>query len=413
MALATAAVWYWGGPATPPPQRDGFFGPRDANRRTPVRAVPVRRETIDVQIRALGTVTPVNTVTVRARLDGALDRVLFTEGQRVSAGQLLAQIDPRPYEVALAQAQGQMKENEARLKNAEGDLVRYTKLEAQGLITGQQVTTQEALVQQYRGALQANEAQVNNAQLQLSYTPSRRAHRWPPRPPAGRRRQPDARQRHQRHRRSSRRCVPFRCCSPCPKRSCRRCSTGCVKIAGCRSRRGIAATPRKITTGVLQTVDNQIDTTTGTIKLRARFDNADDQLFPNQFVNIRLRVRRIPDATVIPSAAVQRASFGTFVYVVKDDRTVTIRRIALGPAENDRVSITSGLAANEQIVLEGVDDLTEGAKVDVIADSTPGRSRPDARRTAPRSRRRIASRPGAVHEHLASRSSSVPSRRRC
>ena len=128
----------------------------------------------------------------------------------------------------------------------------------------------------------------------------------------------------------------------------------------------------RIAAGVLQTVDNQIDTNTGTIKLRARFDNGDDQLFPNQFVNIRLRVRRIPDAIVIPSAGVQRASFGTFVYVVKDDRTVTIRRVALGPAEDDRVSIASGLAADEQIVLEGVDDLTEGAKVQIIADSPPG-----------------------------------------
>ena len=148
LGLAAWAVWYWVGPATPPPQRDAFFGPRDANRRTPIRAVPVRQETIDVQIRALGTVTPFNTVTVRARLDGALDKVLFTEGQRVTSGQLLAQIDPRPYEVALAQAQGQLNENAARLKNAEGDLTRYTKLSAEGLITKQQVTTQEALVQQ-------------------------------------------------------------------------------------------------------------------------------------------------------------------------------------------------------------------------------------------------------------------------
>jgi membrane fusion protein, multidrug efflux system len=122
-------------------------------------------------------------------------------------------------------------------------------------------------------------------------------------------------------------------------------------------------------------MDNQIDTATGTIKLRAQFDNADEQLFPNQFVNVRLRVRRIPDATVIPTAAVQRASFGTFVYVVKDDGTVTIRRIALGPAEDDRVSIASGLAANERIVLEGVDDLTEGAKVEVIADTRPAKDR--------------------------------------
>ncbi len=370
LALATAAVWYWGGPATPPPQRDGFFGPRDANRRTPVRAVPVRRETIDVQIRALGTVTPVNTVTVRARLDGALDRVLFTEGQRVSAGQLLAQIDPRPYEVALSQAQGQMKENEARLKNAEGDLVRYTKLEAQGLITGQQVTTQEALVQQYRGALQANEAQVNNARLQLSYTRVVA-------PIDGRLglRQVDAG--NLVHANDTNGIVvitqmrPISVLFTVPEAELPAVLDGLRKDRRMPVEAWDRSDTIKIATGVLQTVDNQIDTTTGTIKLRARFDNADDQLFPNQFVNIRLRVRRLPDATVIPSAAVQRASFGTFVYVVKDDRTVTIRRIALGPAENDRVSITSGLAANERIVIEGVDDLTEGAKVDVIADSTP------------------------------------------
>ena len=209
-----------------------------------------------------------------------------------------------------------MKENQARLKNAEGDLVRYTKLEAQGLITGQQVTTQEALVQQYQGALQANEAQVNNARLQLSYTESSRPSMaawacgrstpatWctPTTPTASS---------------SSPRCVPFRSSSPCPKPICRR----CWRAAEDR-RMPVEAWDRtdttKIANGVLQTVDNQIDTATGTIKLRAQFENADDQLFPNQFVNIRLRVRRLPDATVIPSAAVQRASFGTFVYVVKD-----------------------------------------------------------------------------------------------
>jgi multidrug efflux system membrane fusion protein len=370
LGLAAAAVWYWGGPATPPPQRDAFFGPRDANRRTPVRAVPVRRETIDVQVRALGTITPINTVTVRARLDGALDRVLFTEGQRVSTGQLLAQIDPRPYEVALAQAQGQLKENEARLKNAEGDLVRYTKLAAEGLITGQQVTTQESLVQQYRGALQANEAQVNNARLQLSYTRVVA-------PIEGRLglRQVDAG--NLVHANDTNGIVlitqmrPISVLFTVPEAELPAVLDGLRK----NRRMPVEAWDRSDTTriaaGVLQTVDNQIDTSTGTIKLRARFDNVDEQLFPNQFVNIRLRVRRISDATVIPSAAVQRASFGTFVYVVKDDRTVTIRRIALGPAEDDRVSIASGLAANERIVIEGVDDLTEGAKVDVIADATP------------------------------------------
>jgi multidrug efflux system membrane fusion protein len=392
LAVAAGAVWYWGGPATPPPQRDAFFGPRDANRRTPVHTVPARRDTIDVQIRALGTVTPINTVTVRARLDGALDRVLFTEGQRVAAGQLLAQIDPRPYEVALAQAQGQLNENAARLKNAEGDLARYTKLAAQGLITGQQVTTQEALVQQYRGALQANEAQVNNAKLQLSYTRVVA-------PIDGRLglRQIDAG--NLVHANDTNGLVsitqmrPISVLFTVPEAELQ---PVLEALRGDR-RMPVEAWDRsdtaRIATGVLQTVDNQIDTNTGTIKLRARFDNADEQLFPNQFVNIRLRVRRIPDAIVIPSAAVQRASFGTFVYVVKDDRTATIRRIALGPAQDDRVSITSGLAANEQVVLEGVDDLTEGAKVEVITDPAPGgppRSRSDS--PAPAANQRPAGR---------------------
>ena len=374
LGLASWAVWYWVGPATPPPQRDAFFGPRDANRRTPIRAVPVRQETIDVQIRALGTVTPLNTVTVRARLDGALDKVLFTEGQRVTSGQLLAQIDPRPYEVALAQAQGQLNENQARLKNAEGDLTRYTKLSAEGLITKQQVTTQEALVQQYRGALQANEAQVNNAKLQLSYTRILA-------PINGRLglRQVDAG--NLIHANDTNGIVlitqmrPISVLFTVPEAELPAILEGLRKDR----RMPVEAWDRNdktlLTTGVLQTADNQIDTATGTIKLRAQFANPDEQLFPNQFVNIRLRVRRLPDATVIPTAAVQRASFGTFVYVVKDDKTVTIRRIALGPAEDDRVSVASGLAANEQIVLEGVDDLTEGAKVEVIADSGPADQR--------------------------------------
>jgi multidrug efflux system membrane fusion protein len=381
--LAAGAVWYWGGPATPPPRNDAFFGPRDANRRTPVHTVAARVDAIDVQLRALGTVTPLNTVTVRARLDGALDRVLFTEGQRVAAGQLLAQIDPRPYEVALAQAQGQLNENAARLKNAEGDLARYTKLAAQGLITAQQVTTQEALVQQYRGALQANEAQVNNAKLQLSYTRILA-------PIDGRLglRQVDAG--NLVHANDTNGIVlitqmrPISVLFTVPEAELPAVLEGLRRDRRMPVEAWDRGDKTRIATGVLQTVDNQIDTSTGTIKLRAQFDNADEQLFPNQFVNIRLRVRRIPEAIVIPSAAVQRASFGTFVYVVKADRTATIRRVALGPAQDDRVSITSGLAADEQIVLEGVDDLNEGAKVEVITDtgpSGPRRSRTDS--TAP------------------------------
>ncbi len=396
LLLGAAGVWYWGGEAAPSPQQGGggpFGGPgRRPNQPTPVRVVPVRSERIEVQIRALGTVTPLNTVTVRPRLDGELVRVLFTEGQRVSAGQLLAEIDRRPYEAALAQAQGQLKENEARLKNAEGDLVRYTKLAAEGLITGQQVTTQESLVQQYRGALQANEAQVNTARLQLSFTRIEA-------PIEGRLglRQVDAG--NQVRGADTNGIVvitqmrPISVLFTVPEAELP------AVLEGLRSdrRMSVEAWDRsdriKIADGVLRTVDNQIDTTTGSIKLRAEFVNTDDQLFPNQFVNIRLRVRTLPDATVIPSAAVQRASFGTFVYVVKSDRTVSIRRIALGPGQDARVSVASGLAANERVVLEGVDDLTEGAKVEVIADADPNAPpEPAARPAVPAANRRPAGR---------------------
>ncbi|HEX7086612.1 MAG TPA: MdtA/MuxA family multidrug efflux RND transporter periplasmic adaptor subunit [Vicinamibacterales bacterium] len=375
LLLGAAAVWYWGGEAAPPPQaRNRFFGPRGPNFATPVRAAEVRKENIEVQIRALGTVTPLNTVTVRSRLDGELVRVLFSEGQMVREGQLLAEIDPRPYQVALAQAEGQMQENEARLKNAEGDLERYRKLLAEGLITAQQVTTQEALVQQYRGALQANQAQVNNARLQLSYTRIVA-------PISGRLglRQVDPGNLI----RSSdpnglvviTQVKPISVIFTVPEADLQ------AVLNGLRQEREMPVEAwdrgdsQKLADGLLRTIDNQIDTTTGTIKLRATFANADEQLFPNQFVNVRLRVRTIRDTTVIPSAAVQRASFGTFVYVIKpEDSTVTIRRITLGPAQDTRVSVTEGLEPGELIVLEGVDDLTEGARIEIIPDGAPGRA---------------------------------------
>jgi multidrug efflux system membrane fusion protein len=364
---AGAAVWYWGLGRPAPREPRGRFG-QPLNETVPVRVVAARTDSVAVETHALGTVTPLHTVTVRSRLDGELVRVLFTEGQRVSTGQLLAEIDPRPYEVQLTQAQGQLAENRARLQNAEGDLARYEKLAAEGLITGQQVTTQRALVQQYKGALQANEAQVSNARLQLTYTrivapiDGRLGLRQVD--PGNLIRAGDA--------------------------------NGLVVITQMRPISVLFTVPEaelppiletlrgghrapvqawdraektQLAEGALQTVDNQIDTATGTIKLRAQFANEDERLFPNQFVNIRLRVRTLPGATVIPSASVQRASFGTFVYVVKDNSTVTIRRITLGPSQADRVAITAGLQPGERVVLEGVDELSEGAKVELISDT--------------------------------------------
>jgi multidrug efflux system membrane fusion protein len=342
----------------------GGFG---RNQTVPVRVVAVQRQNIDVHLRALGTVTPLNTVTVRPRLDGELIRVHFTEGQRVERGQVLAEIDNRAYVVQLSQAEGALEENRARLKNAESDLERYQSLAKEQLITGQQVVGAEAQVRQLKGAIQGNEAQVNSARLNLDYAKVVA-------PISGR--------------------LGLRQVDPGNiVRSGD--ANGLVVIAQMRPISVIFTVPEadlpavleayrgkkrleveawdradavKLATGTLQTVDNQIDTTTGTIKLRAQFENTDESLFPNQFVNVRLLVRTIQNTSVIPAAAVQRAAFGTFVYVVGDDSKVSIQRIALGPTEGERVAVTTGLAPNARVVLEGVDQLQEGARVEIVPE---------------------------------------------
>jgi multidrug efflux system membrane fusion protein len=351
----------------------GRLFPQDAPRHranaddpVPVRVVSAKQDDVDVHLKALGTVTPLNTVTVRSRLDGELTKVLFTEGQRVQAGQLLAEVDARPYQVALEQAQGTQQENQARLKNAETDLATYKSLFEQQLITRQQVTSQEALVRQYQGALQSNEAQVNNARLQLAYTKILA-------PIDGRLglRQVDAGN-FVRNGDATGLVVitqvrPISVLFTIPESDLPAVLTAFRGQRALRVEAWDRAESEKLTDGTLQTVDNQIDTATGTIKLRASFVNDDEKLFPNQFVNVRLRVTTLAKATVIPSAAVQRASFGTFVYVAKPDATASVRRVTLGPSEGDQVAIASGLQPGEQIVLEGVDGLREGAKIDVIS----------------------------------------------
>jgi multidrug efflux system membrane fusion protein len=365
--------YFWGSAADAAKPRGRFGGMGGPQGPVPVRLAPVTRETIDVEVRALGTVTPLNTVTVRNRLDGELIRVNFTEGQTVAEGQLLAEIDPRPYEVALNQVQGQLEENRARMKNAQGDLARYQKLQSEGLITSQQVTTQEALVQQYQGALQANEAQVSNARLQLTYTRVVA-------PISGRLglRQVDAGNLVRSGDANGLVVItqmrPISVLFTVPEAE----LPAVLQAMHKGQRLPVEAWDRseklRIATGVLKTVDNQIDTATGSIKLRAEFSNETELLFPNQFVNIRLRVSRLENVPVIPSASVQRASFGTFVYVAKDGK-VAIRRITLGPANADKVSIPSGLEPGEQVVLEGVDELTDGAKVEAITGDGSARPR--------------------------------------
>lgn len=359
-------VWYYGfgQPAASAPKGGRFRMALDS---PPVRVVSAEQRDIDVSLRALGTVTPLNTVTVRSRLDGEMVKVYFTEGQRVEAGQVLAEIDARPYEVALAQAQGAQAENMARLNNARVDFASFESLYEQQLIPKQQLTSQEALVKQIEGTIQSNEAQVNNARLQLSFTKIVA--------PIGGRlglRQVDAGNLV----RSSdaagivviTQMQPISVIFTVPETD--------LPAVQAAMRRGASppveawdrAETLRLATGLLKTIDNQIDTTTGTIRLRAEFDNRDDRLFPNQFVNIRLNVATVAGATVVPSASIQRAAFGTFVYVIKEDGTATVRRVTLGPAEGDRVSISEGLAPGERVVLEGVDALREGTKVEIVSE---------------------------------------------
>ncbi len=381
LAGGAGLVWYYdiGQPAAPEggPGR-GRRGPE----KPPVRVVTAETRDIAVTLRALGTVTPINTVTVRSRLDGELVKVHFTEGQRVREGQLLAEIDPRPYEVALSQALGVRAENQARLNNARADLATFQSLFDRQLIPRQQLTAQEALVKQVEGTVQSNDAQVNNAKLQLAYTRIIA-------PISGRLglRQVDVGNLVRSGDASGivviTQMEPISVLFTVPEAE----LPGVLAAMRRNSALAVEAWDRsestRLATGTLKTVDNQIDTTTGTIRLRAVFPNSDEALFPNQFVNVALNLSTLRGATVVPSAAIQRASFGTFVYAIKEDGTATVKRVALGPAEGDRTAISEGVSPGDRVVLEGVDALREGIAVEVVggapapsADASPAKAAP-------------------------------------
>jgi multidrug efflux system membrane fusion protein len=389
--LLSGAAFVWYNDIGQAPQQEaggGGRGGRGGGRGgdpPPVRVVQAETRSIAVALRALGTVTPVNTVVVRSRLDGELVRVHFTEGQRVKAGQLLAEIDPRPYQVALAQVEGQRAEDQARLSNARADLEKVRSLSERELIPRQQLTAQESLVKQIEGSVQSNDAQVSNAKLQLEFTRIEA-------PIAGRLglRQVDVGNLVRGGDASGivviTQMQPISVLFTVPEielpavLEALRTNRAPVVEAWDRAETTLLAT------GTLQTVDNQIDTTTGTIKLRAVFPNTDERLFPNQFVNINLRLATLREATVVPAAAIQRASFGTFVYVIQPDGKATIRKVTLGVSEGERVAITEGVAPGERVVLEGVDALQEGVAVEIVgtppADG-PGRGQAPAGASAP------------------------------
>jgi len=328
----------------------------------PVVSAAAQQGNISISVDALGTVTPLATVTVRTQISGQLMKVLFEEGQTVKKGDLLAQVDSRPYELTLAQAQGQLQRDQALLKNAELDLARYRKLVAEDSIPRQQLDTQDSLVRQYQGTVATDQAQVDNARLNIAYCNITA--------PVGGRvglRQVDQGNYVQTNdtnglvviTQMDPITVVFTVAEDRVPAIMKRLQSGATLTATAYDR----TRTTKLATGKLTTVDNQIDITTGTVKIRAQFDNADLKLFPNQFVNIVLTVDELQNATVIPSAAVQRGSPGTFVYLVKPDDTVAVQKITLGPSEGERIAVQAGLAVGDQVVVDGADKLRDGAKV--------------------------------------------------
>jgi membrane fusion protein, multidrug efflux system len=337
-------------------------------RPVPVVVMPVRTGDLNVFLTALGSVTPLNTVTVKSRVDGQLLRTHFTEGQIVHAGDLIAEIDPRPFQAQLVQAEGQVARDQANLANARLDLERYQRLAAQEMIARQQLDTQQMVVNQAEAAMKMNAGNIDAIKLQLTYCRITA-------PITGR--------------------VGLRLVDPgnvikaadsgglivitqlepislvfsVPEDSLRpilrRFRNGAGVVVDAYDREGRT----KLATGTLAAIDNQIDPATGTVRMKAAFENKDGSLYPNQFVNARVLIDVLHDALLAPAEAIQRGPQGAFVYVVKPDKVVQLRRVQVGPSEAGTVAIKTGVAAGEALVVDGAEKVQDGARV----EATPRR----------------------------------------
>ncbi|MDO4683833.1 MAG: efflux RND transporter periplasmic adaptor subunit [Lautropia sp.] len=379
LLLVGAGLWFWVlKPASRVPGAgEGAGAPPPGSRRMGageaaiVSTTPVVQGTFPVVIRAVGTVTPFNAVTVVPQVEGRLLKVSFEEGQRVKAGQVLAQIDPRAFEVSLAEAKGQQAQNRAELANARRDLARYEQLFRQDSIARQQLDNQRALVRQLEGRGETDRARIDNAQLQLDHTRIVA-------PVDGRLGLLKAAVGNLIGPGSAEGLVSIIQTDPISVLF----SVPEVQLQALRDAVRQTAAPglvveawdrsesRRLATGHVSTIDNQIDAATGSLKVRARFDNADDALFPNQFVNVRLHLRSLPAALSVPVDAVQFGSQGDYVYLITDGKAF-VRTVRLGVASGERVEILEGLKAGDRVALEGLDRLRDGRAVQVV-DSLPG-----------------------------------------
>jgi multidrug efflux system membrane fusion protein len=330
----------------------------------PVSAVRAQRGDLDLYLTAIGTITPFNTTTVKSRVDGAIENIFYKEGQTVKEGDLLIQIDPRPYQVQLTQAQGQMAKDQATYQDATLTFQRDQTLYSEGVLSRQQLDDQQSLMNQARGAVESDRGTVDSAKLNLTYSKITA-------PISGR---------------IGLRILDLGNLVHATD------ATGLAVITQLQPIAAIFALPeddipkivkrsqggqqlaveawdrefkKKLSTGTLLTFDNQIDQTTGTVRLKAQFDNLDYALFPSQFINARLLIDTVKDTVLVPTAAVQKSPQGNFVYVVKPDNSVAQRGVTLGATEGETSSIATGLAQGETVVTDGVDKLQPGAKVNV------------------------------------------------